>query len=466
MKSIQDYRSIYREIASNLGIQGDSVELLIQLLAQHSYINEVENISYLRESSMDTSVMLNSKIQHCIDDMYSVFRGTCPRVVLNFTPLKEFSFHVYDEIMTSNNFSLYYLGYYDEDKIIYDDLSIYPEYTAERTDNLATYKIIALLSPEKITRKWTTDYLNLYYVDCTEEDLSNDVYLLNENTSLPVTRDFAEHIVKNCVFDLTLPSFGSRLYIADSGLNSKEGEEAAEENITLTANYFRYTTVASLNQNELNKISVAGMDLKNPEDSDESWNKGVKIIYEIPRDTAYSLHYKASKDKFISTMIRSNDDITRLFKETFIGYTSTNGVTYVYEELTNTITIKYILASEDIEDISNQQKTEFINNARAYYISDQIIPVRIDPIPIKLNLELVLYDNVDSSSLDSSLKEIVDQYSRSFGIDLKDDNIINEIRSKVEKISCIRYVKTCEFQSIPIPDDKVYVITPTYSIVK
>ena len=44
MRTLQDYISIYREVAQNLGIGGDSVEVLVQLLANASYINEGENI--------------------------------------------------------------------------------------------------------------------------------------------------------------------------------------------------------------------------------------------------------------------------------------------------------------------------------------------------------------------------------------------------------------------------------------
>ena len=43
MKSLSDYKNIYREIASKLNLQGDSVELLVQLLSNASYIEEVEN---------------------------------------------------------------------------------------------------------------------------------------------------------------------------------------------------------------------------------------------------------------------------------------------------------------------------------------------------------------------------------------------------------------------------------------
>ena len=91
MKSLQDYRDLYRSIASNLNLQGDSVEVLVQMLANASYISEVENVAYVQEASLEKAVLMNSKIQHCMNDMYSVFRGSCPRVILRFHPTKYFS---------------------------------------------------------------------------------------------------------------------------------------------------------------------------------------------------------------------------------------------------------------------------------------------------------------------------------------------------------------------------------------
>ena len=114
MKSLQDYIDIYRGIANKLNITGDSVEILSQMLANASFISEVENIAYTQEASLEKSTLINSKIQHCVDDMYSVFRGSCPRVILNIKPTKYLSFNIYDEIISSNSFKAYYLGYYDK----------------------------------------------------------------------------------------------------------------------------------------------------------------------------------------------------------------------------------------------------------------------------------------------------------------------------------------------------------------
>ena len=118
MRTLQDYKSIYSEIGSNLGLRGDTLEVLVQLLSQASYISEVEQVVYVQEASLEKATLVNSKIQHCMNLMYSVYRGSCPRVILNIHPTKYFSLNPYDEIVSSNNFKVYYLGYWDENKIL------------------------------------------------------------------------------------------------------------------------------------------------------------------------------------------------------------------------------------------------------------------------------------------------------------------------------------------------------------
>ena len=113
MKSLQEYIGLYRGIARRLNLRGDSIEMLSQLLGNATYISEVEHLSYTQEASLERASQLNSKIQHCMNEMYSVFRGSCPRVLIHFTSLSYLEYNIFDEIATFNNFSLYYLGYHN-----------------------------------------------------------------------------------------------------------------------------------------------------------------------------------------------------------------------------------------------------------------------------------------------------------------------------------------------------------------
>ncbi len=64
----------------------------------------------MQEASLERAGLMNSKIQHCVNNMYSVFRGSCPRVLLHVRPTKYQVFKPYQEIASSINFKVYYLG--------------------------------------------------------------------------------------------------------------------------------------------------------------------------------------------------------------------------------------------------------------------------------------------------------------------------------------------------------------------
>ena len=58
MNSKQYYIDTFRGIAEGLNLYGDSAELLIQLLAESTYISEVEHVVYMQESSLEKSFTL------------------------------------------------------------------------------------------------------------------------------------------------------------------------------------------------------------------------------------------------------------------------------------------------------------------------------------------------------------------------------------------------------------------------
>ena len=156
MKSIEDYQNIYKNIAKRLNLTGDSVEMIQQMLAYSSYMEEVELINYVQEASFERSTLLNSKIQHSMNEMYSVTRGLCPRVIINFKPTKYFKYSPFDLVTVSNNFKVYYLGYLEKpdgknntkglgERFKYDAVTIPPSIDPE--DN-STWSLICLVTKD------------------------------------------------------------------------------------------------------------------------------------------------------------------------------------------------------------------------------------------------------------------------------------------------------------------------------
>lgn len=430
MRSLQDYRDLYRSIASNLNLQGDSVEVLVQMLANASYISEVENVAYVQEASLEKASLMNSKIQHCMNNMYSVYRGQCPRIIMRLKPNKYFSFSQFDEIVTSNNFSIYYLGYLKEsNEFAYSPITIPPS-----TDNEPNYyTIIGFLASEKVEKNWVTEE-GQYYVECTENNLSNDMYVKIDNESVEFTRNFSDHILKDITFDLTLPSFGSRLYLPNPPY---------EANKSISAVYYKYTSLSSVNSSELKRVIVKGAELV-PFDGDwldemgyEEVNPGIIALNSQAPDENSTIHYKANRDRYVNSILRSNSDIGTLLEEYFPDIVLTGGTTYKFTSTENgesLLTIYYIPQGEN--RITLEDKDKFLNDRYAYFVTDELY---INPgicYDVTYNIDIELFEN---TSVDEEIKSILDNYSKKFNINLEGKS--SEISSLISKISNVKIVR-------------------------
>lgn len=488
MRTIQDYRTIYRTIANNLNITGDSVELLVQLLANASYIDEVENINYALEGSLERCSLINSKIQHCEDDMYSVFRGRCPRVLLRFKPTKYFTFNPFDRIITSNSFSVYYLGYYKpeendtineiteeedidrvdilpvEEGFLYSNCTVSPA-----TSDDDTTVIIGLIAPDVIDKTWATTSRNTYYVECLDKDLSNDMYLYMGTEDNPdylsITRTFSEHILDHKVFDLTTTDFGSRLYVADvfkseNDLDITDDEEnTTDANIILTARYFRYSHLSSYNTNELKKMNISGAQMvtfkgfeKSEEDEKDFLTRnghteiapGVVLIDEVARDEVNTIHYKANRDRFVSTILRTNSDVGTILEETYPEKVKSNGTNFIFETggsggSIGSRVILYYVPNSITNTLTPAEISNFQETKQAYYVTDVIEIEAGSRYTALLNIDLELYQPQD---VESDIKSILETFENKFNIDLEDSK--DNIRTLISKISNVKQVRELE----------------------
>lgn len=480
MKSLQDYIETYRKIASSLNIRGDSAELLIQLLANASYISEVENISYSQEASLEKASQMNSKIQHCVNSMYSVFRGLCPRVILNIKPLKPFSFNPYDEIVVGNTFRLYYIGYYKEvteDKevelsydtgIIYGPLSISPELNLESTK---TYKIVCLLVKERggvVDKHWVLNQDNLYYVDCLEEDLSNDLIVkipTAKNIIRKVTSEFSNHILDGDIFDLTLPAFGSRLYISgtkkgeDWGSDTREGEDW-DSDTKIEAKYFTYSTLDSYNESDLKRISLKGAELVKINEADVFWTNrnlnefipGVCLIKESSRDPLISTHYLANRSRYTNTIFRSNSDLGYLLERSYPSKIYPGGTKSIYsvESDSGLEKIKLYYIPKDSNNFLTKEDTDnFISNKKAYYVASEIEIDRGEEYTAVFDIEIDLYDAIN---VEGEIKDILFRYEKKFDTNFLNNedsdelsysnSCLDEIETLISKVSNVKNLKS------------------------
>lgn len=521
MRNLQDYINKYYTIAQNLGYTGDSIEVLVQLLANASYISEVENVAYLQESSLEKSSLINSKIQHCMDNMYSVFRGLCPRVVMKIRPTSYLTLKPFDLIQQSSSFSVYYLGYYKliqpssnngdssrpavdsniiDSSIIgssshrsgsdrsastvvdYTRLSdldsldsekypgefIYSGVTLKPSVDTESYIIICLISPKIHQVDKTVNTRNTYYVDCPIDNLSNDVLVKVNGEQAEVTRNFADHILKptKYVFDLTLPSFGSRIYTANyfSTLDRTDRSDSVgiEVNTKISATYFEWSRLEDYNQSELRRLSYKGAELVGFNEtwltanmySESSKGSGLCFVKEVGRDDLNTIHYKANRNRYVNSMVRSNNDIGTILEENFPQYVKSGGTSYVFNTLGNNsgseLKIYYIPKDESrlIPDTSDDPGKgvssieDFIEKEQAYYIITKNIKVlKGDRYTAEFNISLELYRN-STEDLNGSIGSILKStYERKFNT-VFNDTTIEEVKSLISKFSNIKRINS------------------------
>ena len=448
MRTLQDYRNIYREIAQSLGYRGDSVELLVQLLSNATYIEEVENITYMEEASLERATLMNSKIQHCADLMYSVFRGSCPRVLMSVTPTKYQTLVPYQEIVNSSNFKVYFLGWMlagtdaDKEPSIEEGMNYGPCTLNPLLPK--TYYIYGFISgTAPIVKEHTVSSENPYYFDIPETGLSNDMFLevakaseeggLGNYKEYPVTRNFSDHILNSSVYDLTLPGFGSRLYFP--GL--------LEESDKLRATYYKLAYLSDYQENELKKISLKGTtpvdfseEYLGAKDIDSTYAKNLIIIPETPREDLQTIHYNASRNRYTSSMVRSNSDMGSLLEEFKPDKVRASGTECVYSH--NMVTIYYIPRSNS-NPLTSDEIQEFVQSRKAYYITTNIQVQKAPEIRVVLSINLELYQSTED--IEAEVSEILTPYMSKFGINLQEDEIVDEIESTLSKLPEVRIVR-------------------------
>lgn len=472
MRSLQNYVDIYRSIASNNNLVGDSVEMLVQLLAQASYISEVENVSYVQEASLEKAKLMNSKIQRCMDDMYSVFRGTCPRVILNIRPKAYFTFNMFDEIVVSNSFKVYFLGQYVGDTQVDENsheatLEGFKYGTTTLSPSDTPTQILGFIASETSDRVWQATKTTSYYLDNTDNFLSNDMWVKISNIGedgefVNCTTNFSDHIMEGKVFDLTLPSFGSRLYVANV---LQEG--GAPENTIVQARYYKYSTLSDYSTAELKKINIKGTDLvpfsanvsgdgknfslytRKLVDKVVTVNKegkkvesyvnskeivpGIILLDSNNRDTISTVHYKASRDRYVNSLLRSNSDIRELLENMYPNKISQGGTNYEFDVNSKKLYVYY--APKNSNNLLTKEEINEYKKRAAFYTVSEITVLPGTVFTAVFNIDLELYQ---ATSVDSEVKPILESYSKKFGINLREEE--SGIKSLISKISNVKNI--------------------------
>lgn len=456
MKSIEEYQNIYKGIAKKLNLTGDSVEMIQQMLAYASYIEEVEMINYVQEASFERSTLLNSKIQHSMNEMYSVTRGLCPRVILNFKPTKYFKFTPFDLVTVSNNFKVYYLGYLKRtpegensanlgDRFRYDAVTIPPSINPEDNN---TWSIICLITKDTVDRSIKLSSNNLYYFDIPESNLSDDILVKVNGKVHPTTKDFSDHFLNNKIFDLTLPDLGSRLYV--SGIFGKSPVPA---NTLVTAKFFLRSKLREYNETELKRLDLEGGELKTIESTRlgvgmEQLSDGLVYIPETLIEDPRAIHYNSSLSRFASTIFRSRSDLGILLEKEYPGKIRTGGTSITFSSIggeSNEVSkaVIHYIPIDNTSTLSDDEKKGFKEKRKTYYITDNVEILEGIKYEAIATISLSLYQQTNQEELSKKVKAILDKYSNKFGINFESgtmgsSKLIREINSQISKLDDVK----------------------------
>ena len=458
MNSVTQKVEKLRSIASSLGLQGESVEAIIQMLGYALHTSEVEHIAYTQEASLERATEVNSKIQHCVNMMYSVFRGSNPRVIITFSPQKRFTFNPGDLVAKTSTFSAYYLGYWDdvEGEFIESGITIYPGGLSY------TKTILCVLSQYELTDTWKIDTGNLFYHtvqkarDRQFAKLSSDFVLFisdtqdGEYTQLRTTRRFSEHERQGYFFDLTLPGFGINIYYPNKyeELINRRSEYSDK---WLKIKVQEEMSLSDINPGDLENLVISGsVPVEIPEDVLKAFDsedrishadKGLLYIYESGHDSMESIHYLANKNRYSGSYLATNSDLSFLLAETFPNkIRQTDGVICKFDEGSNDIVLYYIPTNASLE-ITGSEKNRFIGEQSAYYVTKNIDIRRAPRYNAKITLNLDLYA---INNLSEEIDEILKRYQYKFGVDLGNEENQTpdylEIKSLVSKIDEVKYI--------------------------
>lgn len=473
MNSVTQKVEKLRSIASSLGLQGESVEAIIQMLGYALHTSEVEHIAYTQEASLERATEVNSKIQHCVNMMYSVFRGSNPRVIITFSPQKRFTFNPGDLVAKTSTFSAYYLGYWDESEgeFIESGITIYPGGLSY------TKTILCVLSQYELTDTWKIDTGNLFYHtvqkarDRQFAKLSSDFVLFisdtqdGEYTQLRTTRRFSEHERQGYFFDLTLPGFGINIYYPNKyeGLINRRSEYSDK---WLKIKVQEEMSLSDINPGDLENLVISGsVPVEIPEDVLKAFDsedrishadKGLLYIYESGHDSMESIHYLANKNRYSGSYLATNSDLSFLLAETFPNkIRQTDGVICKFDEGSNDIVLYYIPTNASLE-ITGSEKNRFIGEQSAYYVTKNIDIRRASRYNAKVTLNLDLYA---INNLSDEIDEILKKYQYKFGVDLGNSENQTpdylEIKSLISKIDEVKYISDMEITYTDTDGDEI-----------
>lgn len=424
MKKLKDIESELKDIAISNGFSGDSVDLLIKLLAYNRYESDTSTRISLLESIPDRAANLNSNIIHAMNEMYSLYRGDNSRVEVKVKVNGNVTLNKFDKVYSDKNNTLFYSHCIDSNGTI-----IHGEFDFLYGSN---YTLVLIKSEVVKSNILSVNSDNEFILESIDSDISETYQLVSNIGSelpIPTTKDFGNHIDKGLdpnsnyydpvAFDLTIPDYGLRVYAA-----TEDGFSSSHD-YTLT--YIPFDE-DDIEVQHLNKLNIPGFIINLDE---------LLVIDHQPRESINNFLYNLKREAVTQNRTRSNTDIIDAFLSSFSAKVmDVCKKDYLLQE--DVLRLNYIPINPSINpspfELNETELQGFINNT-LYYVTKNIefYPLYddTDAINIKIELNITISEPIDVTS--------INEYLREFEYKLNGRINKDEILGKINEFNGVKY---------------------------
>jgi hypothetical protein len=213
-----------------------------------------------------------------------------------------------------------------------------------------------------------------------------------------------------------------------------------QANIAIEALWFKYSLLSSYNEAELKKMVIRGTVPVGFEGSvfqgSTEVAPGLVLIEETGRDTLSTIHYKANRDRYVNSIIRTNSDIGTILEETYPERVRPGGTSYKFFSGSNGSGLNLYYVPQDPANLLTDEQIDWFRDERSgYYVTDNMMIMPGTCYSAIFNLDLELYQ---SESVDQAISDILEEYAGKFGVDLREKE--DEIKSLISKISNVKQI--------------------------
>lgn len=396
MKSIQQYKKELTKIATDLGIEGPSVDYLTSIVAYNIYELAANQLVINQELDPDRAQNIDNVINYCVRHLYNLFSGYSTKVVVTA---------VSETPIDMPKGTVLYKG---------DDYNLVLEssITKPKGSNL----VLNLIACDGLHRSTVTDLnTTTYAVELNAKDVSQDYRILvskegsNSMEEVKSTTEIREHLTgfSNPIpLVLTSPNYSKVVYFNDrtSGIQSVQIE------------YFDYKEVPS------HRIPK---DLKLPGFNIQS----VKINQFTPRlGIGSGVGYLAKHNMMTQNILRSVYD----FNEEFLRMFKTKGVKSSTTVITDGNANIYYIADEALpSSLIDKFKSRIATLGQD---QSRVVTHLATPRNITVKVSLKSSDLIDTSELN----KMINKYSMVTGILIDLASMEVDITKRFNNLTWIR----------------------------